>query len=295
MNSLLVLEKRIFALNTIQPPRLNRRQLIIFILCLLSNLSFLISLFKYIKDRLWGEYLFVIPNIKLYIGSISFKTYILVNSHVIISSVLLIAMTFQILCQHYNCIRIIYHRWIGYFIVCFSALFFVIGEIISIIALKTPFNQFLYVALPWIFIIGIVLAVSAIRQKKIYTHISLVLQSFIILCSAAIYRCIFILLVIFRNFVPNNPIESINFTPDQLPIDGPAIILYITVIIACLSVCSSYKNKIIIYVIPLALLVMLIYGLYFIPWQFFGITDISSIINSPTFLLKHFLKALPLT
>ena len=157
-----------------------------------------------------------------------------------------------------------------------------------------PFNQFLYVILPWLHVTGIVLAFSAIKQKKISTHMSLVLQAYVILCSAAIYRLIFIVLAVFRTFVPNNSLETISFVPDQLPIDGVAIVAYIVLIIACLSVCSSYKNKITIYIIPLFLLVGLIYSVCFIPWKFFGISDISSVINSPTYLLKHFLRALPL-
>ena len=271
--------------------RLNRRQITIIVLCLLCNLSFSLSAIKYLKTQLWGLRYFTVPDLTLYFGSYTIKTYTIINLHLISSTALLILMTIQLFSQHAQRVHSSVHKVIGYSIVVISIVFFMIGELISLVALKTPFNQVMYIILPWCVVFGIFGAIYLVRRNHIDSHITLVVHAIILLCSAAIYRCIFIGFALFQTLTSNNQLKYINTTPDQLPIDGVAIITYGLLILLCCLAMRQYK-AISGYIIPATLSLTLVYSLCCIPWVFFGITDINSKITSAENLLKGLIQVI---
>ena len=271
--------------------RLNRKQLAIIVLCLASNLSFSLSAIKYLKTQLWGLRYFTIPNLTLQFGHHSIKTYSIVNMHVMLSSALLILMTIQLFSQHARLVHPKVHKVIGYSIAVISLAFFIIGELISVVALKTPFNQVMYIFLPWCVVFGIFGAIYSVHKHHIESHITLVVHAIILLCSAAIYRCVFIGFALFQALTSNNHLKYMNTTPDQLPIDGVAIITYGLLILLCCISITQYKT-LRGYIIPMGLLVILVYSISFVPWIFFGVTDINAQITNPDSLLRGFIQAI---
>ena len=274
------------------PHQLNRSQVIVILICLLSNLAFTLTAIKYVKTQTIGLGGFTIPNTLLKVGHFNFHTYALVDAHILISTIVLVTITVQITLRQYRWVNTNTHRTIGYLILLMSLVFFITGEVIAIIAMKTPFNQLMYVALPWFFIFTIIAAIISIRNKQLSLHHSLVTQSIVILCSAAIYRCLFIIAQVILNTLGKTPTSILNLTPNNQPIDGIAIITYIVMIILCWIALSS-KKLLTGYIAPVALLLILLYGIVLVPWKFFGITYMSRVLDSPTFLLKNFIhKAL---
>ena len=211
--------------------------------------------------------------------------------HVMLSSALLILMTIQLFSQHARMVHPKVHKVIGYSIIVISLVFFMIGELISLVALKTPFNQVMYIILPWCVVFGIFGAIYLVRRNHIDRHITLVVHAIILLCSAAIYRCVFIGFAYFQTLTSNNHLKYINITPDQLPIDGVAIITYGLLILLCCLSMRQYK-AISGYIIPATLSLTLVYSLCCIPWFFFGITDINSKITSAENLLKGLIQVI---
>ena len=271
-----------------QPSQLNRSQVIIILICLLSNLAFTLTAIKYIKTQTIGLGGFTVPNTLLKVGHFKFYTYTLVDAHMLISAIVLVTMAVQIILRQYQWVNTHTHRAIGYLILLLSIVFFIIGEVIAIIAMKTPFNQLMYVALPWFFIFTIITAITSIRRKQLRLHHSLITQSIVILCSAAIYRCLFIIAQLILSRLGKSPTSIFNLTPYNQPIDGIAIITYVVLIVLC-WVALSNKKSWTGHVAPVALLLTLLYGMIFVPWKFFGLTDISRVLDSPAFLLKNFI------
>ena len=148
----------------------------------------------------------------------------------------------------------------------------------------------MFFILPWCVIISIFGAIYFIRKRDINTHVTLVIHLIIILSSVAIYRCVIIEFLIVIAFTSNNQISHINLVPDNLPIDGLAIITYgLLIMLCCLSLSQFKTFK--AYIMPLCLSIALLYSLCFIPWVFFGVIDINSYITQPGSLLKGFIQA----
>ena len=131
-------------------------------------------------------------------------------------------------------------------------------------------------------------AIIFIRKKQLRLYFSLIVQSMVILCSAAIYRCLLIIAQLILLALGKTPTSILNLTPNNLPIDGMAILTYMVLITLCWIVLSTKKYST-GYIVPLALSLTLLYGMIFVPWNFFGVTDVGRVIDIPTFLLKNFI------
>ena len=112
---------------------------------------------------------------------------------------------------------------------------------------------------------------------------NIMIQAFIILQTAGFFRCVQICF-----FLLHKPVVI-----DHHMVDGTVIITGAIIISLMMIPLLSGGGKInfMFYFVPTFLFFILIVALIFLPWKFYGVADISRVMDQPWFLLKHMIRA----
>ena len=239
-----------------------------------SNVIFIPSVKHWYFTSIWGVNQFYVPSRTVYPFRIPINSEHMVTVHAFSSILLASLITLQwifMLRKRRVPRRILWHRRIGTFtMVIVLPIMAISGILSSIYVLRTPFNQVTYAALPLIISACLIASVYSAIKGKFVAHLDYAYSAFIVLCSAALYRWVCLIIYLSGHSYT---------TSTQAPVDGAGIITYlllITFIVIPFSINRRLKKNIFPVV---TLFSVLIFSMVFVPWNFFGAPESSALLS----------------